>query len=46
MKTRSLKYIIDNEDKGESYKNIPLEKPIFPTVLLYNSNDSVQISEC
>ena len=46
MKTRSLKYIIDNEDKGESYKNIPLEKPIFLAVLLYNSNDSVQISEC
>ena len=46
MKKRSLKYIIDNEDKGESYTNIPLEKPIFPAVLLYDSNDSVQISEC
>ena len=45
-KTRSLKFIIDNEDKGESYTNIPLEKPIFPAVLLYDTNDSVQISEC
>ena len=46
MKTRSLKFIIDNEDKGESYTNIPIEKPIFPAVLLYNTNDSIEISEC
>ena len=46
MKTRSLKFIIDNEDKGESYTNIPIEKPIFPAVLLFNQNDSIEISEC
>ena len=45
MKKRSLKFIIENEDKGEAYTNIPLEKPIFPSVLLYYKNDSVEISE-
>ena len=30
MKRRTLKFIIDNEDKGESYTDIPIEKPIFP----------------
>ena len=45
MKKRTLKYIIDNEDKGESYTNIPLDKPIAPSVLLYNINDSVEIIE-
>ena len=44
MKNRSLKFIIDNEDTGESFTDIPLDKPIFPSVLLYNTNDSVEIS--
>ena len=43
---RTLKFIIDNEDKGESYKNIPIEKPIVPVVFLYNKDDSVEILEC
>ena len=43
MKKRSLKFIIEGEDKGDSYQDIPLEKPIFPSVLLYNINDSVEI---
>ena len=42
----SLKFIINGEDKGESYKDIPLDKPITPAVILYNINDSVEISEC
>ena len=46
MKKKTLKFIIDNEDKGESYTNIPLDKPIFPAVLLYEKNDSVEISKC
>ena len=46
MNKGSLKFIIDNEDKGESYKNIPLDKPITPAVFLYNLNDSVEIIEC
>ena len=43
---RSLKFIIDNDDKGESYKNIPIDKPIVPIVFLYNKDDSVEIIEC
>ena len=43
MKKRTLKFIIDNEDKGESYTNIPLDKPIAPSVLLYDKNDLVEI---
>ena len=46
MKKRTLKFIINNEDKGDSYSNIPIDKSIFPAVLLYNQNDSVEISEC
>ena len=43
MKKRTLKFIIDNEDKDESYTDIPLDKPIAPSVLLYDKNDSVEI---
>ena len=46
MKEKSLKFIVNNEDKGYQYKNIPLDKPIFPAVLLYNRNSSVGIFEC
>ena len=43
MKKKTLKFIIDNEDKGDSYNNIPIDKPLFPSVLLYNKDDSVEI---
>ena len=43
MKKGTLKFIIDKEDKGDSYTNIPLDKPLFPSVLLYHLNDSVEI---
>ena len=43
MDKRALKFIIDNEDKGDSYTNIPIDKPIFPTILLYHVDDSVEI---
>ena len=46
MKERTLKFIIDNEDNGESYKDIPLDKPLTPAVFLYNINDSVEIIRC
>ena len=46
MKKRTLKFIINNEDKGDSYINIPIDKPIFPTVLLCQPDDSVEITEC
>ena len=46
MSKRTLKFIINNEDKGESYNDIPIEKPIVPIVLLHCLNDSVEITEC
>ena len=46
MKKRTLKFIINNEDKGDSYTDIPIDKPIFPAVLLLNKDDSVEIIEC
>ena len=41
VEKRTLKFIINNEDKGNSYINVPIDKPIFPSVLLYNQNDSI-----
>ena len=46
MNNGSLKFIINNEDKGDSYTNIPMGKPITPTVILYDGNDSVEIIQC
>ncbi len=43
MNKRTLKFIIDNEDKWESFTDIPIDKPLFPAVLLYYKNDSVEI---
>ena len=45
MKKRTLKFIINNEDKGESYTDIPMDKPIYPAVFLDNTNDSVEITD-
>ena len=45
MKKRTLKFIINNEDRGDSYKNMPIDKPLFPAVMLYYSNDSVEITK-
>ena len=41
-----LKFKIDGEDKGESYTNIPTDKPLVPVVTLYNADDSFQLIEC
>ena len=46
LNKRSLKFLINNEDKGESYTNIPLDKPIVPAVIIHDCNDSVEIIEC
>ena len=43
MNKRTLKFIINNEDKGESYTDIPIDKPLFPAICLYDINDSVEI---
>ena len=45
MEKKTLKFIIDNKDKGDSYTNIPLDKPLFPVVLLKMKNASVEINE-
>ena len=45
MKKRTLKFMINNEDKGDSYTNIPIDKSLFPSVYLIDLNDSVEISE-
>ena len=47
MGNGTLKFIIDDDDKnkGESYTNIPLDKPLIPVVILYDSNDKVKIIE-
>ncbi len=46
MKKRSLKFIVHNQDKGDQITDIPIDKPLFPVVLLYNKNSSVEIIEC
>ena len=46
MNKGTLKFIINNEDKGDSYINIPLDKPLAPVVFLYELNDSVEIISC
>jgi len=46
MKKRILKFIINDEDMGESYKDIPIDKPLFPAIFLCNKNDSIELLEC
>ena len=46
MNKGTLKFITDNEDNGESYNDIPLDKPLSPAVFLYYCEDSVEINEC
>jgi len=41
---RTIKFIINGEDKGELYSNIPSDKPLHPAVFLYHKDDSVEIS--
>ena len=52
LKEKTLKFIlneqsesIDENNKGFEYKNIPIEKPLFPTILLYDENDSIVFLE-
>jgi hypothetical protein len=45
MEKRTLKFIVKNEDKGDSYTDIPIDKPISPAILLYHQNDSVEITD-
>lgn len=45
MNRYSLKFIVDNEDKGDSYSNLYTNKNLVPVVFLYHKNDSVEINE-
>ena len=45
MKKKSLKFIINGEDKGDSYTDIPMDKTLYPVVLLDYKNDSVEITD-
>ena len=42
MKNKILKFRIDNEEKEAIYNDIPIENPLFPTILLYDKDDSIQ----
>ena len=44
MNKRTLKFIVNNIDKGPQYENIPIDKPLFPVVCLFNP-DTVEICE-
>ena len=46
MKNKTIKFIIDGDDKIVAYTNIPIDKPLFPAVILYTKNDSVEIINC
>ena len=44
MKKRELKFVL--EDEEFSFNNIPIDKPLYPAVLLCNKDDTVEITEC
>ena len=46
MNKGSMKFIIDDEDKGESVTNNLLDKPLVPVVFLFKENDSVEVIKC
>ena len=46
MNKRTLKFIINGEDKGASFTDIPIDKQLFPSVYFEQINDSVEILEC
>ena len=46
MKNGALKFITDKEDNENYYANIPFDKQISPSVILFDPDDSVEIMEC
>ncbi len=40
---RTLTFKNENKDKGDSYYDIPIDKPLFPAVVFLDQNDSVEI---
>ena len=43
LNKKTLKFLVNNIDINKIYNDIPLDKPLFPAVLLYHTNDSVEI---
>ena len=43
LKKRTLKFIINGEDNGVSYKDLPQDKPLAPAVNLFNQSDTIEI---
>ena len=43
MKDRTFNLLTDGENKLQLYNNIPLNKPISPSILLYDEEDSIEI---
>ena len=41
----NLEFILDNNNKIEGYTDIPLDKPFYPSILLYDKNDTIEINE-
>ena len=39
---QKLQFMANNEILGE-YNDIPIDKPLFPSIFLYNKNDSIEI---
>ena len=46
MNKKTLKFIINNEDKGESFTDIPIDVPLSPAIFLENKDDSIDIIKC
>ena len=41
---KTLKFIINNDNIGDSYTNIPIEKPSFSALCLDIKDDSIEIN--
>ena len=48
MNKKTLNFIINEKDKDkeDSFKNIPIDKPLFPAIFLWDKNDSIEINKC
>ena len=45
MNKGNLDFILDN-NRIEGYTDIPIDKPLYPAILLYDKNDRIEINEC
>ena len=46
MNNGNLEFILDDNKKIEAYCDIPIDKPLYPSILLYDKYDSIEINEC